>query len=409
MPVAILVYDESRPRFGIEKQEYGAFNLVVVTKTTEVDSMRKNIGQATTIHGLPVIDFHNLSDLVGSYVSVYGCSGVSLMTSDETCILVSAQVRETFGIPGPGLDRCTRFINKVRMKESLKGACVAMPRYLAFNKQTFKLHEGAYLNEVHKHVGFPAFVKPIDKAGSYGVRRLDSIEETKKWATEIINDALEYEMDEYISGALFHCESIIVQDKVLYACASMYNQPWEAFSHGAIVGSLLLNDDHPLKTKLLEFNALVVRALCPPDGVTHLEVFVRPNGECVFLEIAARPPGAFHVRVHECNTGINLEEAHFRAQLGLNIEVRERNDEEHYAGAALPKKKGKVNALLEPSLEGLASIEWHVSVGDELEASTSLAVRSEAAGMLTLRHTNYEQLKETFLRLNEFEFLKMEP
>jgi hypothetical protein len=88
---------------------------------------------------------------------------------------------------------------------------------------------------------------------------------------------------------------------------------------GIPLASFPLLDDSDYARQIFAYNRNVLKALAPvPNGGFHLEVFRQANGKLVFLEIAARTPGAYVPQAFLKAFGINLEEAHLALQMGVD-------------------------------------------------------------------------------------------
>lgn len=155
--------------------------------------------------------------------------------------------------------------------------------------------------------------------------------------------------------------------------------------------------------KLKTFNEKVINAMHPPDGVTHHEFFVKTNGELIFLEIGARPPGSYVCKIHYLNKGINFETAHFRIQLNLPVDLSVNYNQGFHCALYLPKIQGKVIKLNTPNLKSKYELTWYVHEGENLSASKNIANNSELGGLIFIRNKDYEQLFADFMTMRDFQ------
>jgi hypothetical protein len=134
-----------------------------------------------------------------------------------------------------------------------------------------------------------------------------------------------------------------------------------------------------------------------------LEFFERPDGELVFLEVGARPPGGKSGICYEKNTGFSYDIAHFQAQLRLPIDLQEHQSDEFYSWAFLPLKAGKVVRLNTPTLQSHFHIDWFIKKGDITKSSPNLISASNMGGIIYFNHRDYSILVEDFDKLRNFD------
>jgi hypothetical protein len=115
-------------------------------------------------------------------------------------------------------------------------------------------------------------------------------------------------LEQYISGDVFHVDSIVWDEKVVFAEPNAYWQPPINVAHegGVFVTRTMSRRSKDAKA-LLSMNKKLVKALGMIRGVTHTE-FIRgtEDGRLYFLETAARVGGANIAEFVEAATGINL-------------------------------------------------------------------------------------------------------
>lgn len=358
------------------------------------------------IHTVREIDFVTLSLILQPYSRQYDFSASAILTSDETCTLVAAKARDHFSIPGSGYKDVIGFVDKDIMKQQLADTDVRLPKYLLFDKQRYQQLKQGYLSQVIERIDFPIFVKPLDQCGGHGICRIEEMRAFEEWAESVVDDSLTYEVDEYIAGSLYHCDAATQDGQIIYFSASRYSCPVEDFSKGALLGSILIPKTENIWKRLFQFNRNVLKIMNAPDGVTHLEVFETAKGELIFLEVAARPPGAFTTQIHEKNSGINYETLHFRLLLGLPVNTTETINNDTYTWAFIPKKSGTIKKLNTPEINSQFDIDWKVSVGDDSKQGKDILDASNIAGMITYHNASYEKLYGDFEKLRNFKAIE---
>ena len=143
-------------------------------------------------------------------------------------------------------------------------------------------------------IGFPVIVKPIAGAGSADTYRVDDAGDARGGAARPRGTSPEVTVEEFIEGEEYTFDTICADGRILY-----YNVAW--YRPKPLIGrtvewispqTVTLRDvDHPSSRPASSSGCGVLRALGFRTGFTHMEWFRKPDGEAVFGEIAARPPG----------------------------------------------------------------------------------------------------------------------
>jgi biotin carboxylase len=282
-------------------------------------------------------------------------------TNDEYLVPLARQIQAHLEqSPQPDL---TAFRDKRIMKDAVSKAGLRVPRSISLENV-----EGdalpAVLQRATENLGFPLVAKPASEANSRGVVVLGDQRALQDWHT---NSAYRENiiLEKHVNGRLFFCDTLIEPDgskTVLMVCE--YANPPHLFGHGSAHGSRTLDRNDPLYRRISQFNTKALNAL--PDirsTITHLEVFLTPNDELVFLEVAARAPGAWVARIGERHIGINLEELNFRLQFNLPYHVP-RSPLSHAAWLWFPKRSGRIATLRLPDIPYAHRVEWTVAIGD---------------------------------------------
>jgi hypothetical protein len=297
-------------RFDDEFGEYHRF----------VPSPGHRMAYITLKRGLPILDTGNaldtvlvddlrletvrpaarrLSAEVGPFDGVVGLS--------ERDVLTAAHLRVELGLPGWKPDFVRGFRDKPRMKEIISAADLPAPRFLPLDSSSTAGH-------VVEELGLPVILKPRDEAGSKGVLLAHSAGELARAMAGI--EPARFECEEFVAGDIYHVDGIRRGGTFHFVSASLYLNTCLDFTMGIPLGSVLL-DPGDRREQVVTFAESCLKALGLHDGPFHLEVFGRPTGELVFLEIGLRPGGAEVPFIHRDLFGIDLMGEAFRATLGL--------------------------------------------------------------------------------------------
>ncbi len=208
----------------------------------------------------------------------------------EPGILLAARMRESFGVPGLNVEQAQRFRDKELMKQALDAAGIRTPRHVAA-QSVGDVWEACEL------IGFPIILKPIDGAGSADTYRVSNAEELRSVLPRL-RHVQTVSVEEFVEGEEYTFDTITVNGRIAYYNIAWYRpRPLVARSHEWISPQVIaLKDiDHPDLREGVKMGFDVIRALEFDTGFTHMEWYRKADGEVVFGEIGARPPGAHQV------------------------------------------------------------------------------------------------------------------
>ncbi len=342
---------------------------------------------------LPDLDLEGVIAIVNQ--EIHGATDlekISIICQDETHVMVAAQLRTLFNI-GSGIrfNEIKPFRNKMLMKEILAKSNIRVPRNFPLN------HTNADFNKIVEVLGLPFIMKPIDSSGSFGVKKIQNAEEFTKMIEAIDNLNLEsHEVEEFISGKLFHWDSAAKNKKLLFMEGSLYNRPPLEFLQGNTLGSIPLLHDDPFRSKLVKFATESLFALGMPEGLQHMEIFLNDQGDYIFLEVAARAPGFIASKVYANTFNQNPLDIDLNIEAGINfIETGDVLGPSFWA--IFPLEDGVIKELIEPELESNYQISWRVQVGQTTQKSKSL---SDISALVFVSNPNYEKLKKDFQKIS---------
>ncbi|MCI5072673.1 ATP-grasp domain-containing protein [bacterium] len=332
-------------------------------------------------------------------------SNLWVATNEEYVVSVCADLRENLNLKGDySLDK---FRNKDLMKKQLisKGLEQYLPKYKVFDKNNYLKNPEEYLEEIVDYLSYPIIAKPTDLAGSKGVTLISNIEDLKSWVKDIIEDENQYELDDFIDGDLYHCDSIVQNGKIKKVLHSKYLKPCNSFHNAIPCASIVVPDHLKIKKTLDQLNEELLSVFSPlPDGTFHLELFMTKNGQSYFLEVAARSAGGLTPEVYEKTYGLDYRTLHYALQCRKNISLETKNGP-YSAWAWIPKKKGKVVALNKPEhFLSEYQIEWNCEINENLEKPKGLL---DYCGKLLLWSDDYQTLEKDFKTIENFNFLEV--
>lgn len=226
----------------------------------------------------------------------------------EKTVLTAARLRTRFGLPGLDLETAMLFRDKVRMKETVAAAGIAVPQW-------FPIDARADLSQSDWSTGRKV-IKSRFGVGSEGTHIVGTRAEAETWWDATEPAPGQYEIEEFIAGDMYHCDSVVEHGRVTFAAVSEYISRPGDFGPGRMAGSLHLSAG-ALTERIKDLNEKVVQALGLRGAVMHLEVFHTADDRLIFLETAARPGGGGIDRYLLHTYGIHIFEAAMRLEVGL--------------------------------------------------------------------------------------------
>ncbi len=324
---------------------------------------------------------------------------IRIVNNDELWMEKAAKLRVDLQTEGATSQQVLPFRDKARAKELLSEKCKEyLPQYKLFIPADYLADKESYLDHTIKLLGLPIFAKPTNLVGSVGTGIINSREELRKWCEK--NQAKgNMELEEFIDGTLYHCDSIIQDGRIIHQEASRYSNPVATFRQGKLVGSIRLPDTDPDYLAAVEFNNRVLAELNPPDGTTHLEFFKTNDGRLIFLECAARSPGGMISEAYKIAPGINYHKLQYQLQAGVPVQAKFSRADIFTAWLFFPRIKGTFLEGFEP--KGLTSqyqMFWFVKPGEEMQRSRDIG---QPAGSIMLISANFEMLSREYEQLQK--------
>ncbi len=210
----------------------------------------------------------------------------------EPLMVLAARVREQLGLPGMTVAETVPFRDKETMKQVLDGAGIRVPRHA-------RAHTVAEVEAAIERIGYPAILKPIAGAGSADTHRVNDAAELKR-VLELTRHVPHVSVEEFIEGEEFTFDTVCADGKVLFYNICAY-RPRPLVSRTLLWVSpqtvALKDPDVPYLENGKKLGLAVLEAMNFRTGFTHMEWHRKADGEAVFGEIAARPPGAYTVDI----------------------------------------------------------------------------------------------------------------
>jgi biotin carboxylase len=205
----------------------------------------------------------------------------------EPYMSLAAHLRERLGIRGMTSGQTLAFRDKEVMKQVLDRHGIRTPRHA-------RSATADGVREAAREIGFPVCVKPIAGAGSADTHRVNSAEHLEEILPQLRHVA-EVSVEEFIEADEYTFDTVCARGEILFYNIAMYRpRPLIGRTNQWISQQTicLRHPEQPCLAAGREMGQQVLRALGFRDGFTHMEWYLKADGEAVFGEIAARPPGA---------------------------------------------------------------------------------------------------------------------
>ncbi len=309
----------------------------------------------------------------------------------EPYVILAARIREMLRLPGMNVQQVLPFRDKELMKRALDRAGIRTPKHASTTTK-----DG--VRQAASQIGFPICVKPIAGAGSADTYRVDDAKQLEDVLNRL-GHISEVSVEEFIEADEFTFDTVCVDGEIKFFNICQYRpRPLIARQLSWISPQTLTIRDvhHPFYESGVKMGYDVIKALGFQSGFTHMEWYRKSNGEAVFGEIAARPPGANTVDLMNFSNDFDIYRGWAEAvTLGTFSEPITRK---YHAAHIFKRAQGEGRIQSIQGLEGLIrDFGEHFVVVDLLPLGAmrrdwKQTLRSD--GMLIVRHPDLNSLFE---------------
>jgi biotin carboxylase len=224
-----------------------------------------------------------------------------IVALDEYDMETAATLREHLRIPGMGLTTMRYFRDKLAMRMRALDRQIRVPDFVPIVH-----HED--IRHYMGHVPGPWVLKPRQEASAIGIKKIDKAEDLWPVLEQLGNRQSSYLLEKFLPGDVYHVDSVVSENEVVFANASQYGKPpMNVAQGGGIFTTFTVPRESQEDSGLRAINRELIASLGLLRGVAHAE-FIRAHadGQFYFLECAARVGGAYINEMVEAATGINL-------------------------------------------------------------------------------------------------------
>jgi len=223
-----------------------------------------------------------------------------IVALDEFDMETAATLREHLRIPGMGLTTMRYFRDKLAMRMRALDRHIRVPDFVpVVNHDDIRY----YL----EHVPGPWVLKPRQEASAIGIKKIQSPDDLWPLLDQLGDKQSTYLLERFVPGDVYHVDSVVSENEVLFSNVSKYGKPPMNVAHGGVFTTFTVERGSEDDRGLRAINLDLIAALGLLRGVAHAE-FIRAHedGHFYFLECAARVGGAYINEMVETATGLNL-------------------------------------------------------------------------------------------------------
>ena len=239
--------------------------------------------------------------------------GICTIGSDVAAPTV-AYVAEQMGLPGNAYEAACKAHDKHLMREALMAAGVDCPHYIVESRKS----------EAEKiELALPLIVKPSDRSGSLGVKKITRMEELEPAIEEAekLSIAGEAMIEEFIEGREISVE-MISQHGVHHALQITDKTTTGAPHFVELAHHQPSSLPAEMQERIFAITRKALDALGLTEGASHSEYKITSEGRIVVMEIAGRMGGDF-IGSHlvQLSTGYDFLRGVIEVALGQPIQV----------------------------------------------------------------------------------------
>jgi hypothetical protein len=225
----------------------------------------------------------------------------AVVALDDFDVEKATYLRENLRIDGMGQTTGRYFRDKLAMRMRAKSCGISNPKFCSL----FNDHD---INTFADTVSPPWVLKPRSEASASGIIKIFDKERLWIHINEMGNNRFKYLLEQFRPGDVYHCDSLILEGKVIFSITSRYlSTPMEISQGGGIFRSANIpynsEDDKAIK----KVNEEVIKGFGLKHGAAHSEyIKCKEDGKIYFLETSSRVGGAHLAEMVTAASGINL-------------------------------------------------------------------------------------------------------
>lgn len=233
---------------------------------------------------------------------------IAVFARAEADIIRSAQLREVLNVQGQSVPSALAFRQKVLMKDYLQDSKVQIPAYAALTSAYTAI-------QFIKDHGYPVVIKPVSESGSLGTHIITCDEDFQAYLQN--PQPWTMEIETFVEGQMYHIDGLIIDGEVKFITPFRYVNDCLSFREGRYIGHCSVKPEEAVHGSLVETTRNVLAALPTPKNTAfHAELWIKPNGDTIFCEVASRTGGGMISSLIKHSFNVDLDKEWFLAECG---------------------------------------------------------------------------------------------
>lgn len=225
----------------------------------------------------------------------------AIVALDDYDVEKATYLRENLRIDGMGQTTGRYFRDKLAMRMRAKSCGISIPAFCSL----FNDHD---INTFADTIPAPWVLKPRSEASANGIIKVYDKESLWIHINEMGNNRFKYLLEQFKPGDVYHCDSLILDRKILFSLTSKYlATPMEISQGGGVFRSATIPYDSEDDKAIKAVNEQVLKGFGLKHGAAHTEfIKCKEDGKIYFLETSSRVGGAHIAEMVAEASNINL-------------------------------------------------------------------------------------------------------
>ncbi len=260
----------------------------------------------------------------------------AVVALDDFDVEKATYLRENMRIEGMGQTTGRYFRDKLAMRMRAKSCGISNPNFCS-------LFNDFDINAFADTIPAPWVLKPRSEASASGIIKVHNKEDLWMHINEMGNNRFKYLVEQFRPGDVYHCDSLILNGKILFSITSQYlATPMEISQGGGIFRSANIEYNSEDDKAIKKVNEQVIKGFGLKHGAAHSEyIKCNEDGKIYFLETSSRVGGAHLAEMVAAASGINLwvEWAAIENSLVKGLDYKLPTPKKGFAGIVLTLSK----------------------------------------------------------------------
>lgn len=286
----------------------------------------------------------------------------AIVALDDYDVEKATYLRENLRIDGMGQTTGRYFRDKLAMRMRAKSCGIPIPNFCS-------LFNDYDINTFADTIPAPWVLKPRSEASANGIIKVYDKESLWIHINEMGNNRFKYLLEQFKPGDVYHCDSLILERKILFSLTSKYlATPMEISQGGGVfrTANIEYNSDDDKAIKAV--NEQVLNGFGLKHGAAHTEfIKCKEDGKIYFLETSSRVGGAHIAEMVAEASNINLwkEWAAIEDSLVKETKYILPKVKKEYAGIVLTLSKYQhpdLSSFLDPEVCYRVPLDYHAGL-----------------------------------------------